>query len=120
LEAHTEGRYTVSSDIVEEADRKLNVVAAAGPTPMPAPSPCAYGHRFCGGSWRSCIAQLTYKPLAVFRLPDWRLWPAALVALLLSAGLALPHREMTQIMPDQVTATLISPLRRFRCADLFL
>jgi len=185
LEAHAEGRRTVSSDIVEKADRKSAVVAAARPTPMPAPTGTEPSVKSCRKfparthawlhqhmhwprraqqrhlremlqglyqyfrlhhcqekldwirhevqlQWRRTLSQqsqrhrlsveaagvpatpqLTYKPLAEFSLHDWSLWAGT--AILLSAGLALSCntlREMMQIMRDQVTATLISPLRR--------
>ena len=114
LEAHAEGRHTVSSDIVEKADRKLDVVAAARPTPMPAPSPAPADTDSVEAAGVPASPQLTYKPLAKLGLPGWGLWAGALFAVLLSAGPALPRnmlREMMQIMRDQVTATLISPLR---------
>jgi len=117
LQAHAEGRHTVSPDIVEKADRKLDVVAAARrtPTPMPAPSPAPTGTDSVEAVGVPATPQLTYKPLAKFGLPGWVLWAGALVAVLLSGGLALQRnllREMMQIMRNQVTATLISPLRR--------
>jgi N-acetylmuramoyl-L-alanine amidase len=116
LEAHAEGRHTVSRDIVEKANCKLDLVAAARSTPMPAPSPAPTGTDSVEATGVPAPPRLTYKPLAELGLPGWSLWTGALVAVLLSASLALPRnmlREMMQIMRDQVTATLISPLRQW-------
>ncbi|MGD1213291.1 MAG: N-acetylmuramoyl-L-alanine amidase [Candidatus Acidiferrales bacterium] len=113
LEAHAEGRHAVSRDIVEKADRKLDVVAAARPTPTRASSPAGTDAVEAAGV--AATPQLTYKPLAEFGLPGWGLWAGALVAVLLLTGLALPRntlRKMMQRVHDRVTATLISPLRR--------
>src|SRR5438309_3584595 len=113
LEAHAEGRRTVSSDIVEKADRKSDVVAAARPTPMPAPSPAPTGTDSVEVADVPTTPQLTYKPLAGFGLRRWSFWAGT--AVLLSVGLALSCNtlmEMMQIMGDQMAATLISPLRR--------
>jgi N-acetylmuramoyl-L-alanine amidase/type II secretory pathway predicted ATPase ExeA len=113
MEAHAEGRRTVSPDIVEKADRKSDVVAATRPTPMPAPSPAPTGTDSVEAADVPATPQLTYKPLAGFGLRRWSLWAGT--AVLLSAGLALSCNtlmEMMQIMRDQVAATLTSPLRR--------
>jgi N-acetylmuramoyl-L-alanine amidase/type II secretory pathway predicted ATPase ExeA len=108
LEAYARGRHTVSPDIVETANRKLDVLAAARPIPIPVPSFAPADTDSVEAADVPATPQLTYKPLAQFRLPDWGLWAAALVAVLLSVGLAMPRnalREMMQIMHDQVTAT---------------
>ncbi len=113
-EAHAEGRQMVSLDIVEKADRKLDVLSAARPKPMPAPSPALTGTDSVEATSVPATPRLTYKPLAEFGLHGWGLWAGVLVAVLLSAGLALSGtvpREMMQIMRDQVTAAVISPLR---------
>lgn len=120
MEAHAEGRPTVSPDIVEKADRKSNVVAAARPTLMPAPSlaPSRTDSAEAADVAMESVnvaatPQLTYKPLAGFGLRRRSLWAAT--AVLLSAGLILSSNtlmQMMQIMRDQVAATLISPLRR--------
>jgi len=110
LEAYARGRHTVSPDIVEKAYRKLDVVAVARPTltPMPAPSPVSTRTNSAEAAGVPAALRLTYKPLAEFGLPGWGLWASALVAVLLSAGLALPRNvlpEMMQVMRDQLTAT---------------
>ena len=110
LEAYARGRHTVSPDIVEKAYRKLDVIAVARstPTPMSAPSPASTGTNSAETADIPAALRLTYKPLAEFGLPGWSLWAGALVAVLLSAGLALPRNvlpEMMLVMRDQVTAT---------------
>ncbi len=95
LEAHAQGCRTVSPDIVEKANRKLDVVGTARPTPTPTPTPTL------SSSYRdtdsveaagvSAPPQLSYKPLAESRSPSWSLWTGALFVILLSTGLALPR-----------------------------
>jgi N-acetylmuramoyl-L-alanine amidase/type II secretory pathway predicted ATPase ExeA len=120
MEAHAEGRRTVSPDIVEKADRKSDVVAVARPTPMPAPPPAPTATDSMKTADVAVEAadvaatpQLTYKPVAGFGLRRRSLWAGT--AVLLSAGLILSCNtlmEMMQIMRDQVAATLISSLRQ--------
>ena len=105
LEGYARGCSTISPEIVEKAQSKLNFVPAAAPAvpvapplgvpaapPMPAPPTSA----------------LTYKSRAHFALPAWALWVCALLAVLLSAGLALPRstlRQMRERLRNQVAAT---------------
>jgi N-acetylmuramoyl-L-alanine amidase/type II secretory pathway predicted ATPase ExeA len=114
LEAYARERHIVSVDMVEKAHRKLHLVAAARPTPVPmpapsaAPSPAPTGTDSFEPVGVPAGPQLTYKPLGNLGFSGWGLWAAALVAVLLSAGLAAPRnalKEMTQIMRDQVAAT---------------
>lgn len=89
LEAYARGMHVVTGDIVEKADRNLSgspVVTEPGPS-------------------RRVLAQLTYKSPKQFGLPSSGLWVGAVLGVLLSAGLALPHgmlRNVKQIMsgPD--------------------
>jgi N-acetylmuramoyl-L-alanine amidase len=90
LEAHARGCHTVSPDIVEKADRTLDLVVAARPTPMPTPSPAPRGAESTEAAGVPATPQLTCKPLAKFGLHGSGLW-SALVVVLLSAGLALPR-----------------------------
>ena len=116
LEAHAQGQQTVSPGIVERANCKLDFVAVARPTSMTPPSPAPAGTYSVTAAGVPATPRLTYKPLAEFGLPRWGLRVGAFLAILLSAGLALPHYmlgEATRIIRNQVTATLISPLRRF-------
>lgn len=127
MEAHAEGRCTVSPDIVDKADRKSGVVAAARPTPMPMPTlmpaPSLAPSRTDSVEKAAVVVeaaeaadvpatpQLTYKPLAGFGLRRWSLWAGT--AVLLSAGLILSFdtlMQMMQITRDQVAAALSSPL----------
>jgi len=108
LEAYSRGHHTVSPGIVEKACRKLDVVVVARPAPMPAPSPVSTGTNSAATAGVPATLRLTYKPLAEFGLPGWGLWASALIAVLLSAGLALPRNVlpgMMHVMRDQVTAT---------------
>ena len=98
----------MSPDIIEKAYRKLDAVAVARPTPMPRPSPASTRTNSAEAAGVSATLRITYKPVAEFGLHSWGLWASALVAVLLSAGLALPRNmlpEMMQVMRDQVTAT---------------
>jgi N-acetylmuramoyl-L-alanine amidase len=101
LEAHAQGRPTVSRDIVEKADRGLDVGVAVRPTPTLSPS---YGDTdSVEAAGVPAPAQLSYKPLAESRSPGWGLWTGALVVILLSAGLALP-RGLSSDAPKYVAA----------------
>jgi N-acetylmuramoyl-L-alanine amidase/type II secretory pathway predicted ATPase ExeA len=121
LEAHAEGRYTVSPEIVEKADRKLDVVAAVRPeaevVPVPAPSPAPRGNDSVQAAAASGAPQLTYKPLAKSGSPRWGLWASVLVAVLLSVGLAAvpPNtlRETIHAVRDRITAGWTSTLHRW-------
>jgi N-acetylmuramoyl-L-alanine amidase/type II secretory pathway predicted ATPase ExeA len=119
LEGYARGCSTISSDVVEKTQRKLNFVPAALPAPvptpivtpvassMPSPPPAAVSTDSQAAS-ASATPGLTYKSRAHFGLPAWALWACALLAILLSAGLALPHntlRQMQQRMRNQVAAT---------------
>jgi N-acetylmuramoyl-L-alanine amidase len=90
LEAHAQGCQTISPDIVEKADRSLEVLAAARPTPAPSPAPSGAASEVTADVSQTPAPQLTYKPFAQFGLSGWGLWAGALVFVLLSAGLALP------------------------------
>jgi len=91
LEAHAQGRPTVSRDIVEKANRELDVVVTAHPTPTPTLSSSHRETDSAEAAGVSAPPQLSYKPLAESRAPSWSLWTGALVVILLSAGLALPR-----------------------------
>jgi type II secretory pathway predicted ATPase ExeA len=121
LEAHAEGRYTVSRDIVEKADRKLDVVAAARPTPtpMPAPSPAP-----SPAPLRARIPLkeptflrrhgFTYKPLIVSTLAS--LAALAIAVMVLAMGLASyiggQKSERDQIKESQGLQAMLESSRR--------
>ncbi|MGC2699976.1 MAG: N-acetylmuramoyl-L-alanine amidase [Candidatus Acidiferrales bacterium] len=101
LEAHAQGCRTVSRQVVENADRRLNVGAVVRPTPTLSPS---HGHT--DSVEKACVSappQLSYKPLAESRAPSWGLWTGALVVILLSAGLGLP-RGLSSDAPSYIVA----------------
>ena len=123
LEGYARGCSTISADIVEKALRKLNFVPAAAPAvpvgppivvplapPMPAPPtatlPAAAGADAKAAS-ASTTSGLTYQSRAHFALPAWALWACALLAVLLSAGLAARStlRQLRERMRNQVAAT---------------
>jgi N-acetylmuramoyl-L-alanine amidase len=91
LEAHAQGRPTVSRDIVEKANRELDVVVTAHPTPTPTLSSSHGDTDSAEAASVPAPPQLSYKPLAESRSPSWSLWTGALVVILLSTGLALPR-----------------------------
>ena len=91
LEAHAQGRPTVSRDIIEKANRELDVVVTAHPTPTPTLSSSHRETDSVEAAGVSAPPQLSYKALAESRSPSWSLWTGALVVILLSAGLALPR-----------------------------
>jgi len=124
LEGYARGCSTISPDIVEKAQSKLNFVPPAAPAvpvappivvpvapPMPAqptatpPAPVSADAKAASAS---ATSGLTYKSRAHFALPTWPLWVCALLAVLLSAGLALPRstlRQMRGRLRNQVAAT---------------
>jgi N-acetylmuramoyl-L-alanine amidase/type II secretory pathway predicted ATPase ExeA len=126
LEGYARGCCTISADTVEKAQRNLNfvpaVASAPAPTIMPvvnqiapptlalSPAPAvSVDSKVASAAAGSATPELTYsKSRAQFGLPAWALWVCALLAILLSAGLALPQnalREMKQLVRNQVAAT---------------
>jgi N-acetylmuramoyl-L-alanine amidase/type II secretory pathway predicted ATPase ExeA len=93
LEGHAQGCHTVSRDIVEKANRNLDVVAAARltPKPMPAPSPSHAGTDSADAAGIPATTELSYAPLAEFGVANWVLWVGAFVVVLLAAALVLPR-----------------------------
>ena len=93
LEGHARGCHTVSRDIVEKANRNLDVVAAARltPKPMPAPSPSHAGTDSAEAAGIPATTELSYAPLAELGVANWVLWVGAFVVVLLSAALVLPR-----------------------------
>ncbi len=126
LEGYARGCPTISAEIVEKAQRNLNFAptanSAMAPTTTPVGTPIAppvpallpapvvsVDSKAVSAAAGSATPGLTYsKSRAQFGLPAWALWVCALLAILLSAGLALPHntlREMKQWVRNQVAAT---------------
>jgi N-acetylmuramoyl-L-alanine amidase/type II secretory pathway predicted ATPase ExeA len=113
LEAHGEGRATVSAEIVERADRKLKIAPGihSGSTPGPMGSA---GNESMKAAGASVAPQLTYKPAGGGSKPrGWQVWMAAFVAIVLAAGLALPRKmpgEMLHALHGRMAATFASLL----------
>jgi N-acetylmuramoyl-L-alanine amidase/type II secretory pathway predicted ATPase ExeA len=122
LEGYARGCSTISPEIVEKAQHKLNFLSAAAPAapvappivvpvapPMPAqPTATPPAPVSADAQTASATSGLTYKSRAHFGLPAWTLFMCALLAVLLSAGLALPRstlRQMREKMRNQVAAT---------------
>lgn len=103
LEAHAQGRHTVSPEIVEKADRKLDVVAPASPTRMPAPSPSPTGALPVETAGNPAPPQLSYRPLAQRGVTSWVLCAGALVVVLLFSVLALPRGLSSGPLRNSVT-----------------
>jgi N-acetylmuramoyl-L-alanine amidase/type II secretory pathway predicted ATPase ExeA len=93
LEGHAQGCHSVSREIVEKANRNLDVAAAARPTPqpLPAPSPSQAGTDSAAAAGIPATTELSYAPLAEFGVANWILWVGAFVVVLLSAALVLPR-----------------------------
>ncbi len=106
LEAYARGLHVVSADIVEKAARNLHATGTADATILAQ----ATGR----GDVRPTVpggmlfaSQLTYKTPSQLGLPRSGLWAGAILGVLLSAGLALPHgmrKGVTQIMHGQDVA----------------
>jgi N-acetylmuramoyl-L-alanine amidase len=103
LEAHAQGRRTVSAEIVAKADRRLDVLPAACPTLAPAPSAPDAGAHHVESSLVPATPQLSYSPRAEFRSGNWILWAGAFVVVLLLAVLALPGALNSHTLRDSVT-----------------
>jgi len=122
LEGYARGCSTISPEIVEKAQHKLNFVSAAAPAvpvappivvslapPMPAqPTATPLAPVSADAKAAGATFGLTYKSRAQFGSPAWALWMCTLLAVLLSAGLALPGgtlRQMRERMRNQLAAT---------------
>ncbi|MGC2419180.1 MAG: N-acetylmuramoyl-L-alanine amidase, partial [Candidatus Acidiferrales bacterium] len=91
--AHGEGLHTVSAEIVERADRKLKI--APGLRESSAQGPSAHvGDESMKAAGASVAPQLTYKPASGSKSRGWNIWMAALVAIVLMAGFALPRKPL--------------------------
>ncbi len=111
LEAHGEGRATVSAEIVERADRKLKVAPGVHSGSTPGPMGPA-GNESMKAASASVAPQLTYKPVSGgSKSRGWQLWMAAFVAIVLAAGFALPRRtpgEMLRAAHGRMAAAFAS------------
>jgi len=88
LEAHGEGRATVSAEIVERADRKLRIAPGLRDSSVQgASAPVGDDSMKAAGS--SGAPQLTYKPAGGSKSRGWHVWTAVFAAIVLAAGVAL-------------------------------
>jgi N-acetylmuramoyl-L-alanine amidase len=115
LEGYAAGSQSLSSDIVEKAAQRLQFVAAPRPKliamptpPQPVVLPAAPSTDSPEVVSTPPSPQLTYQAPASSRLPGWGIWAGALIAVLLTAGFALPRnavKGITRMMRSEMTAT---------------
>ena len=110
LEAYARGLRSVSADIVEKAERNLSAfIATSEPRPVNEPSiPSQTGTRIASAT--PIAPQLSYTGSKSWAFPRYMLWAAAAAAVLLSAGLALPHGIFKGIISARETASTTNPL----------
>ncbi|HTQ96872.1 MAG TPA: AAA family ATPase, partial [Candidatus Acidoferrum sp.] len=105
LEAYARGLQSISDDIIEKADRNINASTSANEvheTRHPRSS------ETLATKSDHASPPLTQTKEMQFTLPGSGLWAGAIVGILLSAGLALPHgmlRGMTRMMSGSDTTT---------------
>ena len=99
LEGYAAGCQTLSSGIVEKAAQRLQFVTTTRPKLIPvAEPPVAASSTDLSEVVRiPSTPQLTYQPPASSRLPGWGIWAGVLIAVLLSAGFALPRNVVKGI-----------------------
>jgi N-acetylmuramoyl-L-alanine amidase len=104
LEAYARGLQSVSAEIVEKAERNLGaLIGAEQAASVPTKAEQATAQRMPAVRTGP---QLTYRMAKSFALPRYAVWAGAAAAVLLSAGLALPHgtlKGMTKIISTQDT-----------------
>ena len=110
FEAYARGLQAATSDIVEKAGRNLG---AASSLESNTAEPAAELPSIAAVATRSPRppSQLTYSIPKPFGLPSSGLWTGAVLGVLLSAGLALPHamhRGVTQITHGTQTSAVAS------------
>jgi N-acetylmuramoyl-L-alanine amidase len=113
LEAYARGLHFVSAEIVEKAEKSLGSQAAGASSIVEVPSINLSAVRSKESIGTTPTSQLTYKVSNQFGLPSSGLWVGAVLGVLLSAGLALPHgilRGVSHIMhgTDQANETSAS------------
>lgn len=110
LEGYAAGCQTLSSAIVEKATQRLQFVTTSRPKPISVPEPPVAP---CSTDLSEVVRipstpQLTYRRPAGSRLPGWGIWAGILIAVLLSAGFALPRnvvKGITRKMRKEMTTT---------------
>ncbi len=112
MEAYARGLRAVSAEIVEKANRNLRTMTAAAPRPLPSRRLIATPAN--DAAVLRLTSRLTYKTPPPFGLPGSGVWMGAILGVLLSAGLALPHgmfKGVTQIMRSAEPSTTSQPPR---------
>jgi N-acetylmuramoyl-L-alanine amidase/type II secretory pathway predicted ATPase ExeA len=110
LEGYAADRHTLSSEIVEKSAERLEYTPAPRPRLIAMTAPTVAPRSIDVPAPRNppLSPQLTYQPPSAPRLPGWGLWTVALIAVLLTAGLALPRiaaKGITRIMHQEMTGT---------------
>jgi N-acetylmuramoyl-L-alanine amidase len=103
LEAYARGLRSASAEIVEKAERNLHALSESGIAGIEAAvDELAEEHE------RRAALHMAHQAPTKLGLPRSGAWAVAIVAVLLTAGLALPHgmlKGMTQMMRGESTAT---------------
>lgn len=112
LEAYARGLRCASAEIVEKAERNLHALSGSGIAGIEAAvDELAEEHE------RRAALHMADQTPTKPGLPRSGVWAGAIVAVLLSAGLALPHsmlKGMTQMMNGQSRATVSTPIDALR------
>jgi N-acetylmuramoyl-L-alanine amidase len=104
LEAYARGLRSASAEIVEKAERNLHALSESGIAGIEAAvGELAEEHE------RRAAPHMAHQAPTKLGLPRSGAWAVAIVAVLLTAGLGLPHgmlKGMTQMMRGESTATV--------------
>ncbi len=103
LEAYARGLRCASAEIVEKAERNLHAISESGIAGIEAAV-----DELPEQQERRAALHMAHQAPSKLGLPRSGLWAGAIVAVLLSAALALPHgmlRGMTRVMRGKSTAT---------------
>ncbi len=116
LEAYARGRRTVSREVVEKASGKLEIDVAptlvtapiAGQVTAPVAMMASTNEAAMARVKTPAMPGITYKQVTGWKVPRWGVWAGGVVAVLLSASLAMPRNilpGMMQAMRKEVAAT---------------
>jgi N-acetylmuramoyl-L-alanine amidase/type II secretory pathway predicted ATPase ExeA len=111
LESYGRGLQAVPPEVVELAHRNMSLIPPARRIPLPvptpittlttpplsAPAPSSSPAAADSAKAASATPGLTYGPHKRFGLPAWGLWACAIVSVLASAGLTLPHNTLLDL-----------------------
>lgn len=108
LEAYARGLRAVSADLMEKAERNLSALSGSGqPQMVKVPSIPGQPETETAAA-RAVGPRLSYKVSKSSAFPRYMLWAAAAAAVLLSAGLALPHGIFRGIIASPQTISTIN------------